>query len=141
MVSIFKKYFKDLTEANEYARQPEKIANKIYANRMGNGDVASGEGWKYRGRGFIQLTGKNNYKALAVHLKNDNLLNDPDLILTEVNALVSALWYWQTNKINDVIDSDNELSVQRVTLKINGGLIGINERLEIFKEVNKLKLI
>jgi putative chitinase len=108
---------------------------------MGNGDVASGEGWKYRGRGFIQLTGKNNYKALAVHLKNDNLLNDPDLILTEVNALVSALWYWQTNKINDVIDSDNELSVQRVTLKINGGLIGINERLEIFKEVNKLKLI
>nr|MBU3861007.1 glycoside hydrolase family 19 protein [Flavobacterium sp. MC2016-06] len=141
LVSIFKKYFKDLTEANEYARQPEKIANKIYANRMGNGDVASGEGWKYRGRGFIQLTGKNNYKALAVHLKNDNLLNDPDLILTEVNALVSALWYWQTNKINDVIDSDNELSVQRVTLKINGGLIGINERLEIFKEVNKLKLI
>jgi putative chitinase len=140
LLSIFKKYF-DASTVNQYARQPEKIANVIYANRMGNGDTASGEGWKYRGRGFIQLTGKSNYEKLAKHLNNPLILENPDLLLTEVNALVSALWYWQTNDINKLIDNDTEKSIQRVTKKINGGLIGLAERTALFNEVSKLKLI
>jgi len=141
LLKIFPKYFKDLETAKRYDRQPEKIGNLVYSNRMNNGDVASGDGWKYRGRSFIQITGKVNYEALAKHLNNENILTDPDLLLSEVNAMVSALWYWQTNKINSVIDADTDLSIQRVTRKINGGLIGIEDRKKIFKEVSKLKLV
>lgn len=141
LLKIFPKYFKDLETAKQYERNPEKLANLVYANRMGNGDVESGDGWRYRGRGFIQLTGHNNYEALAKHLSNDNLISEPELLLTEVNALISALWYWQTNKINTVIDANNDLSIQRVTRKINGGTIGISQRTTLFKEVSKLKLI
>ncbi|MHC0440996.1 glycoside hydrolase family 19 protein [Flavobacterium sp. 3-210] len=141
LTSIFKKYFKSLDDANKVARKPEQIANIIYANRMGNGDTASGDGWLYRGRGFIQLTGKDNYKKFADHLSNDNILSEPDLLLSEANALISALWYWKTNKINSLIDDDKDLSVQRVTRKINGALIGLNQRVALFKEVAKLKLV
>lgn len=141
LVKIFPKYFKDLETAKQYDRQPEKIGNLVYSNRMNNGDVASGDGWKYRGRSFIQITGRANYEALAKHLNNESILTDPDLLLSEVNAMVSALWYWQTNKINLVIDADTDLSIQRVTRKINGGLIGIEDRKAIFKEVSKLKLV
>lgn len=141
LTSIFKKYFKDLDLAKKYERQPEKIANLVYADRMGNGDVASGDGWRFRGRGFIQLTGRANYEALASHLSDDNLISEPDALLSEVNALISALWYWQKNKINGVINDNNDLSIQKVTKKINGGLIGITERAALFKEVSKLKLV
>ncbi|KAF2337213.1 glycoside hydrolase family 19 protein [Flavobacterium daemonense] len=140
LTSIFKKYFKSLDDANKVARKPEQIANIVYADRMGNGDVASGDGWRYRGRGFIQLTGKDNYKQFADHLNNDNILSEPDLLLSEANALISALWYWKSNKINSVINDDTDLSIQRVTKKINGGLIGIDERTALFKEIGKLKL-
>src|SRR5690606_10748069 len=88
---IFKKYFPTTALANAYARQPEKIANRVYANRMGNGDESSGDGWKYRGRGFIQLTGKSNYTALSDFTGID-YVSSPDLLLNEADALISALW-------------------------------------------------
>lgn len=141
LLKIFPKYFKDLETAKQYERQPEKIANYVYADRMGNGDISSGDGWRYRGRGFIQLTGRNNYEAFAKHLKNDKILSEPELLLSEVNALVSALWYWQTKKINAVIIADNDLSIEKVTKKINGGSNGIEDRKALFKEVSKLKLV
>ncbi|MDQ1165894.1 glycoside hydrolase family 19 protein [Flavobacterium sp. SORGH_AS_0622] len=141
LLKIFPKYFKDLETAKQYERNPEKIANLVYANRMGNGDVESGDGWRYRGRGFIQLTGRNNYEALAKHLNNDNIISESELLLSEVNALVSALWYWQRNNINTVITSNNDLSIEKVTKKINGGSNGIEDRKALFKEVSKLKLI
>jgi len=141
LTSIFKKYFKDIEEANKVARKPEQIANIVYANRYKNGNVESGDGWRYRGRGFIQLTFKANYEALAKHLSNDKILTDPDILLSEANSLVSALWFWQTKKINTVITEDNDLSVQHVTRIINGGLNGIAERNALFKEVSKLKLV
>ncbi|KAF2331478.1 MAG: glycoside hydrolase family 19 protein [Flavobacterium nitrogenifigens] len=139
LLKIFPKYFKDLETAKKYEHQPEKIANYVYANH--NGNTESSDGWHYRGRGFIQLTGRNNYEAFSKHLNNDKILSEPELLLTEVNALVSALWYWKMNKINSVIDNNNELSIQRVTRKINGGTTGIAQRIVLFHEVSKLKLL
>jgi putative chitinase len=124
--NIFGKYFNDL-EAIFYARKPEKIANRVYANRMGNGDEASGEGWKYRGRGFIQITGKSNYTALANDTCIDCLVN-PDLLLDEVNAMVSAVWFWNKNKINRFAHMDD---LRAVTKRINGGLNGYDHRKEL----------
>lgn len=135
LLKIFSKYFTKET-ANLYARKPEKIANKVYANRMGNGSESSGDGWKYRGRGFIQITGKNNYTLLSKDTRID-YLNKPDLLLTEADALISALWYWKTNNLNKFADNGD---VKKATKVINGGLIGLADRetkykkyLEVFK--------
>lgn len=141
LLKIFPKYFKDLETAKKYDRQPQQIANIVYANRYKNGDVESGDGWRWRGRGFIQITFKANYEALAKHLNNDKIITEPDILLSEANSIVSALWFWQKNKINSVITEDNDLSVQHVTRKINGGLNGLTERAALFKEVSKLKLV
>lgn len=103
---IFKKYFPTEALANSYARQPMKIANRVYANRMGNGSEASGEGWKYRGRGFIQITGKSNYLALTADTGVDYLSN-PDLLLNEADSLISALWYWKKTNLNKYADIDD----------------------------------
>lgn len=121
---IFKKYFPTFELQVAYQRKPEKIANKVYANRMGNSDEASGDGWKYRGRGFIQLTGKDNYLVLSKDARID-CFNNPDLLLQEANATIAALWFWGKNKINDLADDDDIISV---TKKINGGLNGIEDR-------------
>ncbi len=83
LMGIFKKYFPDMATANRYARQPEKIANRVYADRMGNGNEASGDGWKFRGRGALQLTGKANYEAFAKYLGNDEVLTNPDTVATK----------------------------------------------------------
>lgn len=120
----FKKYFPTTALANAYAKQPQKIANRVYANRMGNGDEASGDGWKYRGRGFIQITGKDNYSRLSNDTDID-YLSAPDKLLTEVDALVSALWYWSLIKANSYADKDDIITI---TKKINGGLNGIEDR-------------
>lgn len=122
--SVFKKYFPTLAVAEQYARQPEKIANLVYANRMGNGSPESGDGWKYRGRGFIQCTGKNNYTECAAYLKID-CVNDPDLLCTQDYAVLSAIWYWNTRNLNKLADSDDILGI---TKKINGGTIGLEDR-------------
>jgi len=124
LLKTFPKYFTGLT-AIQYRRNPEKIANKVYANRMGNGNEQSGEGWKYRGRGFIQITGKENYFRLANDTDIDCLKN-PDLLMEEANAMISACWFWKTRNINALADADN---IKGVTRAINGGLNGLEDRI------------
>ena len=126
LLRTFKKYFSDLS-SEVYARKPEKIANRVYANRMGNGNEASGEGWKYRGRGFIQITGKENYFRLANDTDLDCLKN-PDLLLDEVNAMISALWFWNLKGLNTLADKDDIIGI---TKKINGALNGLEHRKEL----------
>lgn len=122
---IFPKYFKNAgRDATGYARNPEKIANVVYANRMGNGDTASGEGWKFRGRGAIQLTGKDNYSRFATSL-GKSLDETVEYVETLQGAIESACWFWKANKLNDVCDNDD---VVLMTKKINGGTIGLEDR-------------
>jgi putative chitinase len=132
--AVFGKYFKTLRQAEAYARQPEKIANKVYANRMGNGSEASGDGWKYRGRGLIQLTGKNNYKAFAKWIGEDRILDEPDLVASEY-AVHSAVFFWDKNNLNKVADRDD---VVRMTKRINGGTNGLAHRTELLTKAKGL---
>lgn len=123
--SVFCKYFKTDAIANEYARKPEKIANRVYANRMGNGDEASGDGWKYRGRGLIQLTGKCNYDACGKAIGLD-LINNPDLLTESAEASVlAACWFWNKNNLNQFADKDD---IVTITKRINGGTNGLEDR-------------
>lgn len=127
---IFGKYFPDDATAKAYERQPEKIANKIYANRMGNGDTASGEGYKFRGRGPIQLTGKANYTAFANDMFEDpeTVMNNPDVVaLDKETALTSAVWFWNKNKLNALADVGD---IKTMTKRINGGYIGLEDRIK-----------
>jgi len=136
LLGTFEKYFESTGIAIEYARKPEKIANRVYANRMGNGNEDSGEGWKYRGRGFIQITGKENYFRLANDTDLDCLKN-PDLLLEESNAMISALWFWNLKGLNALADKDD---IVAVTKRINGGLNGIEHRKQLLvKWKNSLK--
>lgn len=128
--SVFGKYFPTLSEAESYARQPQKIANKVYANRMGNGDEKSGDGWKYRGRGFLQITGKNNYILLS-DFAGVNYVENPDLLLNEADSMVSALWFWNKNNLNSWADADN---IREVTRRINGGYNGLEHRAELLRK-------
>lgn len=122
---VFCKYFKTDAIANEYARKPEKIANRVYANRMGNGDEASGDGWKYRGRGLIQLTGKCNYEACGKAIGLDLLCN-PDLLTESAEASVlAACWFWNKNNLNQFADKDDIITI---TKRINGGTNGLEDR-------------
>ena len=141
LLNVFNKYFTDdilskngdiekLGTSTLYARQPEKIANRVYANRMGNGDELSGEGWKYRGRGFLQITGKENYFRLTNDTDLDCLKN-PDLLLDEPNAMISALWFWNLKGLNKLADKNDIIGI---TKKINGGLNGIEHRKELLKK-------
>ena len=132
--AVFGKYFKNQKEANACARQPEKIANRVYANRMGNGSEASGDGWKYRGRGLIQLTGKNNYKAFAKWVDDERVIDDPDLVATEY-AVQSAVFFWDKNKLNRIADQDD---VVKLTKRINGGLNGLAHRKELLNKASGL---
>lgn len=127
----FPKYFPgDL--ANNYARQPEKIASRVYANRMGNGDEASRDGYKYRGRGYIQLTGKSNYTSFNETVEED-MLENPDLV-AEKYPLVSAGWFWNSRILNDIADlGANDGVVTKVTKKVNGGTMGVAERIAQFR--------
>lgn len=129
LMSVFRKYF-DAESAKQYARQPERIANRVYANRMGNGDEESGDGWRYRGRGVIQLTGKNNYKAFAGHIRSDVVAN-PDTV-SKKYALDSAAWWWSSNRMNAVADKGD---VVAVTKRVNGGTNGLSDRQRKYKEI------
>lgn len=129
LLRVFGKYFTKET-AKEYARKPEKIANVVYANRMGNGDTASGDGWSYRGKGFIQLTGKNNYKSLTDFTGIDYVSN-PEMLLNEPDAMIAALWFWKANNINKYADKDD---VEGVTRRINGGTTGLVRRMVLTDE-------
>jgi putative chitinase len=128
---IFPKYFKNAgKDANAYARNPEKIANVVYASRMGNGDEASGDGWKYRGRGALQLTGKSNYQAFADYLKKPEIMTNPDLVATEF-AFESAIFFFDRNKLWDICDKGvNADTILAITKRINGGTHGLDDRKE-----------
>lgn len=123
LIRVFRRYFTDL-EAIQFQRKPESIANRVYANRMGNGNENSGDGWKYRGRGFIQITGKENYSNLTKATKTDYVKN-PDLLLNESDAMISAIWFWNTKGLNSFADKDD---ITSITKRINGGTIGLLDR-------------
>ena len=134
LCSIFKKYFPTLESAQPYARHPEMIANKIYANRMGNGAPESGDGYKYRGRGPIQLTGRANYTAFAKDMFDDweNVVENPDWVTYDKDfALMSAIWFWNKNKLNHEADIGD---IKTMTKKINGGYIGLEDRIKHYNE-------
>ena len=120
----FKKYFPTLADATPYARNPEKIANKVYANRMGNGPESSGDGYKFRGRGAIQLTGHDNYTKFAesVGMDVDSAVADLE---TLDGAIESACWFWKTNGLNAICDADD---IVKMTKRINDGTIGLDDR-------------
>jgi putative chitinase len=134
---IFGKYFKDDATAKAHERKPEKIANVVYANRMGNGNTASGEGWKFRGRGYIQLTGKDNYTAFGKAIKED-IISNPDLVATQY-ALLSAAWFFHKNGLHKIADQGaTDAVVTLVTKRVNGGTIGLADRIKHFKEYHAL---
>jgi putative chitinase len=125
--SIFPKYFPTDALAAAYERKPEKIANKVYANRMGNGDEASGDGWKFRGRGAIQLTGKNNYSEFDKFVEDDILAN-PDLVATKY-PLLSAAFFFHKNNLNAIADKGvGSDIVLAMTKRVNGGTHGLEDR-------------
>ena len=127
--SIFAKYFPGNLEES-YARNPEKIANRVYASRMGNGDEKSGDGWKYRGRGALQLTGKDNYKAFAQYLGKPEIMTNPDLVATEY-AFESAMFFFDKNKLWSICDQGiNDKTILALTKRINGGTHGLTDRNE-----------
>ena len=133
LLGLFKKYFPTEQKALEYERKPEKIANLIYGGRMGNGPEASGEGYKYRGRGYIQLTGKDNYSAFD-KVVAENILETPDLVATKY-PLLSAAWFWNSRKLNEIADKGaTDAEVTAITKKVNGGTIGLDDRIKHFKE-------
>jgi putative chitinase len=137
LLGIFSKYFKTIEKANAYQRNPEKIANLVYGNRMGNGNEASGEGWKYRGRGYIQLTGKENYKAFDATVPED-ITSTPDLVATKY-ALASAGFFFKKNNLWAICDKGSSPDVVTlVTKRVNGGTIGLADRQKHFKEYYNL---
>ena len=127
IVKIFKKYVPDLETAKKYVKKPEALANLVYGARLGN--TEPGDGWKYRGRGFIQLTGKANYALMGKHLDMD-LVSDPDIVCQDKYAFFAAGWFWVENNLNDLED------FELVTQKINGGFRGLDKRIEILKKLN-----
>jgi putative chitinase len=125
--AVFGKYFPGNLEES-YARQPEKIANRVYGSRMGNGDEASGDGYKYRGRGALQLTGKDNYKAFATYLNKPEILTNPDLVATTY-SFESAMFFFDKNKLWSICDKGiNDAAILELTKRINGGTNGLEDR-------------
>lgn len=131
LVGTFKKYFPTEESAAAYARNPQKIANRVYGGRMGNGPESSGDGYKYRGRGVIQLTGKDNYTACGKALDLD-LINDPDQVAQNPVAILSAGWFWDTRRLNQWCDKGDVLTV---TKRINGGTIGLEDRKHHYEHI------
>jgi putative chitinase len=131
--TIFRKYFPTEASAAAYARNPAKIASKVYGGRMGNGPESTGEGFKFRGRGYIQLTGKDNYRAFGNAIKEDMTLN-PDKVATHY-PLLSAAWFFTTNGLHRMSDEGaTDAVVTKITRRVNGGTIGLADRIKHFKE-------
>ncbi|MFP4793715.1 glycoside hydrolase family 19 protein [Pasteurella multocida] len=126
LLRVFRRYFNEVT-AKQYARKPEMIANRVYSARMGNGSESSGDGWRYRGRGIIQITGKNNYTAFKswlgrdIHL--DDITNNLDL------AVKTGVWFWITNDLSQIN------SVEKATRRVNGGLNGLEDRVSLYRRL------
>ena len=133
LMGIFKKYFPTLALAQAYERKPEKIANRVYGGRMGNGSEASGEGYKFRGRGYIQLTGKENYTAFGKAIGED-IPSNPDKVASQY-ALLSAAWFFSKNGLHRMADEGaTDSVVTKITKRVNGGTIGLADRIKHFKE-------
>lgn len=125
---IFKKYFPTIASTAGYARKPEKIANKVYANRMGNGPESSGDGYRFRGRGPIQLTGKQNYQAFSDSIGRPDIMSNPDIVAGEL-AFESALWFFKKNGLLAIADKGvTDPIITQITEKVNGGTIGLDDR-------------
>ena len=132
LLGTFPKYF-NLTTATQYERKPEMIASKVYGGRMGNGDESTKDGWKFRGRGYIQLTGKNNYMAFDKFV-TENIIESPDLVATKY-PLMSAAWFFDKNGLWAVCDKGATTEVvTSVTKRVNGGIIGLADRIKHFNE-------
>ena len=137
LMGIFKKYFPTQALADAYARQPAKIAARVYGGRMGNGAEATGEGYKFRGRGYIQLTGKENYTAFGKSIGED-ILSNPDKVAGPY-ALLSAAWFFSKNGLHRMADEGaSDAVVTKITKRVNGGTIGLPDRIKHFKEYYKL---
>ena len=143
LLQVFPKYFNRLN-VNDYAGRPEKIANRVYANRMGNGNEASGDGWRYRGRGFIQLTGKNQYLAYQNSgFCNGQLVYHPEWLNKAPGHTKSALWFWWKNGCNQLADLDHgdgkigEDVVTKITRRVNGGTNGLSNRLYLYRRLKR----
>ena len=133
LMGIFKKYFPTEALAKQYERKPEKIANKVYGNRMGNGDEITGDGAKFCGRGYIQLTGKDNYTAFGKSI-NEDLTVDPTVVAGKY-ALLSAAWFFSKNGLHKLADGGaTDAVVTSITKRVNGGTIGLADRIKHFKE-------
>lgn len=129
--SVFPKYFPNDSLAKKYAHDQRAIANRVYANRMGNGPESSGDGWRYRGRGLIQLTGKYNYKKFGDSL-GISLSEVPDFLETFDGAVISACWYWENKDLNYYADNDD---IKSITKLINGGYIGLEDRIRKYSNI------
>lgn len=129
LLRTFPKYFNPTTAA-EFAHKPERIANRVYGGRMGNGPDETGDGWRYRGRGLIQLTGKENYRAATGGL-GINLVGMPEILLQDRPAAMSAGWFWESRNLNALADAGR---FEDITRAINGGLIGQAERLSLWRK-------
>ena len=133
LAGIFKKYFPTEAAAAPYARQPQKIASKVYGGRMGNGPESTGEGYKFRGRGYIQLTGKENYTAFGKSIGED-IISNPDVVASKY-ALLSAAWFFSKNGLHKMADEGaSDTVVTKITKRVNGGTIGLPDRIKHFKE-------
>lgn len=130
LVTTFKKYFPNIQATVGYARQPQKIANKVYANRMCNGDAASGDGWKFRGRGPIQLTGKENYQAFATSIGRPDVMSNPDIVATEL-GFEAAMFFFKKNKLFDIAKQGVTVPIiTDISKKVNGGTHGLKDRID-----------
>lgn len=134
LLKTFPKYFNEQS-AKEYARKPERIASRVYAKRMGNGNESSGDGWKYRGRGYLQITGKSQYESFSKYdLCTKNVLIEPDSVGKFFLNQLSAMWYWERNNINLYADFED---IRKVTPIINGGLNGYSNRALLYRRFAK----
>jgi putative chitinase len=130
LMKVFGKYFSTMEIATQYARKPQAIANRVYASRMGNGNEASGDGWKFRGRGAIQLTGKNNYAAFAKYINDPEVMTNPDIVATKY-FFKSADFFFDTNKLWAIARQGvNDNVIKSLTRRINGGSNGLSERIK-----------
>lgn len=135
MCRVWPSRFKSEAEAEPYAKNPEKLANKVYSGRMGNGPESSGDGWKYAGKGFIQLTGKDNTRAFAEHIGRDSLVDDPSPIADEL-AMDSAIFFFERNGLFNMADEGvTDDVIKRITKRVNGGYHGLDDRMEKTKKI------
>lgn len=135
MCRVWPSRFKSEADAEPYAKNPEKLANKVYSGRMGNGPESSGDGWKYAGKGFIQLTGKDNTRAFAEHIGRDGLVDDPSPIATEL-AMDSAIFFFEKNGLFTLADEGvTDEVIKKITRRVNGGYHGLDDRKEKTKKI------